>query len=167
MNGDIDQILKRKILDSPYWKTDCFALNAAGLCEKAADLREVGGLAHQNQRPTAYICLVYKLLLIDPPREIVEEMLRQPYFKYLTAMAALFVRLRYEPLAVHRLLEPLLGDYRKLRLQQRELTLWHIDELIDALLTEERVFGLALPRMPARLKLEDVGLEPREPLVEC
>lgn len=163
--GDIDKIVKQRIMTTVYWKRECYGINAATICDRASELKAVGGL-HANQRPTDFLCLVCKLVLISPPREIIEEMLNQKYFKYLTALAAVYIRLCYDAVTVHKLLEPKLADYRKLRLLSRQGApqLWHIDELIEALLTTMRCFDLTLPRMPSRQRLEDLGLDPREPL---
>ncbi|PRT55588.1 Pre-mRNA-splicing factor 38 [Wickerhamiella sorbophila] len=151
----VDKILKQRITESFYWKQHCFGLNSATLCDKAAEIKAVGGL-HLNSRPTPFICLVYKLVLIRPEREIVEELLHQPYFKYLTAIAAVYIRLMYPSVDVYKLLEPLLADYRKLRWQTRnEEVLRHMDELIDMLLEETSVMDLTFPRLIPRIQLED------------
>lgn len=161
----VERIVRQKIHDSLYFKTACFGINAADFCDRAAACTAVGGLVHA--RPTDFLCLVYKLVLIAPSSDIVVEMLRQPYFKYLTAAAAVYIRLLYNPLLVHQLLEPLYADYRKLRCVGRDgaQRLLCVDELVDALLTQERFFDLLLPTMPARAKLERVGLGPRANLL--
>lgn len=165
--GEIDAIVKQRIMTTVYWKQECYGINAASLCDRAVELKAVGGL-YANQKPTNFLCLLCKLVLISPPREIIEEMLNQKYFKYLSALAAVYIRLNYDAMTVHKLLEPKLADYRKLRLITRQGTpqIWHMDELIDALLTTMRCFDLTLPRMPTRQRLEDLGLEPREPLTD-
>jgi len=59
---------------------------------------------------------------------------------------------------VYELLEPLLKDYRKLR--QRNMlgySLTYIDEFVYALLTEERVCDIILPRLIKRQVLEENG----------
>lgn len=154
----IDKIVRQRITESFYWKRHCFALNAATLCDKAAELSAVGGL-HANSRPTPFLCLVYKLVLINPEREIIEEILHQPHFKYLTAIAAVFVRLMYPAADAYTLLEPLLADYRKLRWQtHNDEKLRHMDELADLLLDGNRAFDLTFTRLPPRIQLEDRGL---------
>lgn len=163
----LDKIVRQRIYDTIYWKKDCVGINAASICDKCADLTAVGGL-HGNHRATPFLCLVFKLILINPPREIIEEMLNQKYFKYLTAVVLVFVRLSYDAMLVHRILEPFLGDYRKLRYTDRSSTesIIHIDELVESLLYEEQVLDIILPRMPPRIRLEELGLEPREPLID-
>ena len=68
---------------------------------------------------------------------------------------------------MYKTLEPLMIDYRKLRLRnQAGFRLTFMDEYIDELLTKERVCDIALPRLPTRAQLEDLDqLEPREPLI--
>lgn len=108
------------------------------------------------------------MVMLQPRREIVLEYLHQPDFKYLRAMAAFYVRLFFVAEDVYKLLEPLLADYRKLRLRsiQQGVSLTYMDEFVDALLTQERVCEIALPRLTKRVVLEDAGkLEPRESLI--
>lgn len=68
---------------------------------------------------------------------------------------------------IFKALEPLMGDYRKLRYRGMQgFKLTYVDEFIDELLTKERVCDVALPRIPTRAQLEDLDeLEPRESLL--
>lgn len=163
----IEKIIRERIFETLYWKELCFGLNAATLCDRAATLSSIGG-QYANQRPTPFLCLVFKLLQIQPQHEIVLEYLNQTEFKYLRAVAAFYIRLAYPAVQTYQLLEPLLGDYRKLRLRSMAgVTLTFMDQFIDDLLHQERVCDIALPRLPKRLTLEDNDqLEPREPLIE-
>jgi pre-mRNA-splicing factor 38A len=86
-----------------------------------------------NQRPTNFICLLLKLLQIQPEKEILLEYLQAEEFKcvfrtplratystrrrYLRALAALYVRMTFRAAEVYDLLEPLLKDFRKLRVR--------------------------------------------------
>lgn len=163
----LEKIVRERIYDSVYWKTCCYGVNAASFCNRCADLTSIGGL-HGYHRATPFLCLVLKLILINPPREIIDEMIKQKYFKYLTAVALVFVRLKYDAVSIYRILEPFLADYRKLRYTDKNSVeyLWHVDELVESLLTKDRALDIALPRIPLRIKLEEIGLEPREPLID-
>ncbi|GLB35184.1 putative PRP38 family protein [Lyophyllum shimeji] len=134
----VETIIRNRIYDSTYWKEHCFALTAETLIDKAIETRYVGGV-YSNQRPTQFICLVLKLLQIQPEKEILVEYLRADEFKYLRALAALYIRLTFRAVDVYELLEPLLKDYSKLRL--RDVSGFHLtymDEFVYNLLTEER-----------------------------
>lgn len=159
----IEKIIRERIYESFYWKEQCFGLNAATLCDKAVQLKFIGG-NYANQKVTPFLCLVFKLIQIQPPPEIVLEYLHQPEFKYLRAMAAFYIRLFFKPKDVFSTLEPYLTDYRKLRIRsQAGVMLTYMDEFLDSLLYQERVCDIQLPRMPNRTVLEDQGvLEPRE-----
>lgn len=161
----IEKITRERIFESLYFKEQCFGLNAATLCDRAAELQYVGGAyAAGSRRVAPFLCLLFKLVLLQPASAIVREYLAQPTFKYLTAVAAFYVRLYFEPHEVYALLEPLLADRRKLRMRSAAagVALSHMDEFVDALLTQDRVCDIALPRMPKRIVLEDAGkLEPR------
>ncbi|CAG79489.1 PRP38 family-domain-containing protein [Yarrowia lipolytica] len=163
----IEKIIRERIFETLYWKELCFNLNAATLCDRAATLTAIGG-QYANQKPTPFLCLVFKLLQIQPSHDIIMEYLNQKEFKYLRAVAAFYIRLAYPPVKIYTLLEPLLGDYRKLRFRNMGgVTLTYMDQFIDDLLHEERVCDIALPRLPKRLTLEDAEqLEPREPLID-
>lgn len=76
----IDKVTRSRIYDSVYWKDSCFGLTAATLVDKAISLHAVGG-SYGVQRPTEFICLVLKMLQLQPEREIVEEYLNAREFK--------------------------------------------------------------------------------------
>ncbi|KAF6764964.1 PRP38 family-domain-containing protein [Ephemerocybe angulata] len=153
----VETVIRNRIYDSSFWKEHCFALTAETIIDKALEVKYIGGV-YGNQRPTEFICLLLKLLQIQPEKEILVEYLRADEFKYLRALAALYIRMTFEAVEVYELLEPLMKDYRKLR--QRSMagySLTFIDEFVDALLTEERVCDLILPRMQRRQILEENG----------
>lgn len=161
----MDKILRQRVYDSGFWKEKCFNINEATLCDRAAELDGIGGLT-TGLRPSEFIVLLQKIILLQPPREIVLEYLHQPYFKYLTALAALYIRLTFPPMDVYQQLEPLLADFRKLRVYgQTGTSLTHMDEFIDDLLEQKTVLGVTLPRMPPRPQLEDRGLDTRPELL--
>lgn len=161
----LDKPVLDRVVDSYYWKEQCFAINEETLCDKAVDMTFLGG-TYGQQKPTPFICLSLKLLQLMPERDIILEYLHQTDFKYLTALAAFYVRLTFEPAEdVYTTLEPLLGDYRKLRRRTRDgaYALTYMDQFIDDLLTKERVCATILPRLTQRIQLEDDGkLEERE-----
>lgn len=87
--------------------------------------------------------------------------------RYLQALAAFYVRLTFSGVECYKILEPFLNDYRKLRRRsQMGFELTYMDEYIDALLHDERVCDIALPRIPTRFALEETEeLEPRVSLL--
>lgn len=54
---------------------------AESLIDKAIEVRFIGGV-YSNQRPTEFLCLLLKLLQIQPEKEILVEYLRAEEFKY-------------------------------------------------------------------------------------
>ena len=60
--------------------SDCFALTAETIIDEAVKLHYIGG-TYANTRPTEFLCLVLKLLQIQPEKEIVMEYLRAEEFK--------------------------------------------------------------------------------------
>ncbi|CAE6425370.1 unnamed protein product [Rhizoctonia solani] len=135
----VEKVIRTRIWESSYWKEECFALTAESVIDKAIELNTIGGV-YGNQRPTHFICLLLKLLQIQPEKEILIEYLMVDEFKYLRALAAIKIRLRN------------MAGY----------SLTFIDEFVDQLLTEERVCDIILPRMSKREVLEETeGLAPR------
>jgi len=158
----VEKITRARIYDSSYWKEHCFALTAESLIDKAIELKYIGGV-YSNQKPTEFICLLLKNLQIQPEKEILIEYLQVDEFKYLRALAAMYIRMTFRAVEVFELLEPLLKDYRKLRKRSNAgVTITFMDEFIDQLLTEERVCDIILPRLTKRDVLEETeGLAPR------
>jgi pre-mRNA-splicing factor 38A len=54
--------------------------SAESLIDKAIEIRCIGGV-YGNQRPTEFLCLLLKLLQIQPEKEIIIEYLRADEFK--------------------------------------------------------------------------------------
>ncbi|KAK2467097.1 hypothetical protein APHAL10511_001355 [Amanita phalloides] len=162
----VETVIRNRIYEAQYWKEHCFALTAASLIDKAIELKYIGGV-YGNQRPTEFLCLLLKLLQIQPEKEILVEYLQADEFKYLRALSAMYIRMTFRAAEAYEILEPLLKDYRKLR--QRDMTgysLTYMDEFVYALLTEERVCDIILPRIAKRQVLEELNeLGPRKSLL--
>eukprot|EP00158_Paraphelidium_tribonemae_P000564 Partr_v1_DN22824_c1_g1_i1_m77548 putative PRP38 pre-mRNA processing factor 38 (Yeast) domain containing A len=153
-----EKIVRERIFEHAYWKQHCFSVNAATLLDKAVELKAIGGL-FGNQQPSHFLCLALRLLLINPEREILYAYIDQDDFKYIRALGAFLLRLVGEPVEIYTRLEPLLTDYRKLRVHSASggYRLSHLDEFVDQLLTEDRACDTILPRMPKRELLEELG----------
>ncbi|OLL22043.1 Pre-mRNA-splicing factor 38A [Neolecta irregularis DAH-3] len=159
----IEKIIRERILDTRYYKEHCFGLTAETILDKVVNLKYIGG-QYSNQKPTEFLCLIFKLLQIHPEKEIIEEYLKDQDFKYLRSFAAFYIRLTFPPVECFKILEPLLVDYRKLKVRANDgFQLTFMDQFIDDLLTQERVCDIALPRLPSRYQLEETEeIEPRE-----
>ncbi|KAI0688762.1 PRP38 family-domain-containing protein [Cytidiella melzeri] len=159
----VETVIRNRIYEAPFWKEHCFALTAETLIDKAIEVKAIGGV-YANQKPTDFICLLLKLLQIQPEKEILLEYLQADEFKYLRALAAIYVRMTFAAADVYDILEPLLKDYRKLRLRNMSgYVLTYMDEFVDSLLNEERVCDIIMPRITKREVLEDLGeLGPRK-----
>ncbi|KZT69058.1 PRP38-domain-containing protein, partial [Daedalea quercina L-15889] len=159
----VETVIRNRIYESPYWKEHCFALTAESLIDKAIELKCIGGV-YGNQKPTEFLCLLLKLLQIQPQKEILLEYLQADEFKYLRALSIMYIRMTFRSVEVYEILEPLLKDYRKLRYRgMNGYSLTYIDEFVDNLLVEERVCDIILPRLTKRDVLEDNGeLGPRK-----
>ncbi|KAK6119057.1 hypothetical protein DH2020_047207 [Rehmannia glutinosa] len=170
----VEKILRTKIYQNTYWKEQCFGLTAETLVDKAMELDHVGGTHGGNRKPTPFMCLVMKMLQIQPDKEIVVEFIKNPEYKYVRILGAFYLRLTGTDVDVYRYLEPLYNDYRKLRFKSNDgkFTLTHVDEFIDELLTKDYSCDIALPRIKKkgrkfRWTLEAIGsLELRRSALE-
>ena len=50
--------------------------------DKALQLRYVGGVVDGNIKPTPFLCLILKMLQIQPEKDIIVEFISQHDFKY-------------------------------------------------------------------------------------
>lgn len=153
----VEKIIRSRIYDSKYWKENCFGLSAEVLVDKAMELKYVGGVYGGNIKPTPFLCLILKMLQIQPEKDIIIEFIKNEDFKYVRALGAYYLRLTGTALDCYKYLEPLLNDYRKIRMQRRDgnFELSHMDEFIDSLLREERINDVQLPRLQKRKVLEE------------
>lgn len=165
----VEKILRSKIYQNTYWKEQCFGLTAETLVDKAMEIDHLGGTYGGNRKPTPFMCLVMKMLQIQPEKEIVIEFIKNEDYKYVRILGAFYLRLTGSDIDVYRYLEPLYNDYRKLRQKSSDgqFTLTHVDEVIDELLTKDYSCDIALPRVKKRWTLESLdSLEPRRSALE-
>jgi pre-mRNA-splicing factor 38A len=162
----LEKPVRERIVDSYFWKDQCFALNEADIVNRVVEhVHFIGGTYGDSQRPSQFLCLAFKLLQLAPNDEILKEYLEYggEKFKYLRALALFYVRLTRQAKDVYKVLEPCLADRRKLKRKGRTGTsLTYMDQFVDDLLTKERVCATSLWKMPKRDVLEDLEvLEPR------
>lgn len=68
-------------LPQMYWKEECFALTPESLLDKAVEIRCVGGTHGGQRKATKFLCLVLKLLQLQPDKEIIYEFISNEDFK--------------------------------------------------------------------------------------
>ncbi|KAI1504952.1 PRP38 family-domain-containing protein [Biscogniauxia marginata] len=162
----MEKAVRERIVDSYFWKEQCFGVNEADVVDRVVDhVSFVGGTYGVSQKPTPFLCLAFKLLQLAPGDDVLAEYLSfgGDKFKYLRALACFYVRLTRRAEDVYRTLEPFLEDKRKLRRKGRAGTsLTFVDQFVDDLLAKDRVCATSLWQMPKRELLEDLEvLEPR------
>jgi pre-mRNA-splicing factor 38A len=162
----LEKAMIERIIESFYFKDACFGLNEADVVDRVvAHVSFVGGTYGSSQKPTPFLCLLFKLLQLAPGDDVLAEYLGYggDRFKYLRALAAFYVRLTRRSEDVYRTLEPFLEDRRKLRRKGAQgTTLTFVDQFVDDLLTKDRVCGTTLWQLTKRELLEDLEkLEPR------
>lgn len=155
----IEKITRERIYASLYWKEKCFGLTAESILDRALEVTSVGGSFGAQQKPTEFLCLLLKLLQLQPSEEIVLTYLAAEEHKYLRVLAALYYRFVFSSAKVYETLEPLLADFRRIRVRQRDGTfaLKRFDELVWMMLREEKWFDNVMPRLTKRQVLEDLG----------
>lgn len=97
----VEKIIRSRVYDCKYWKEECFALTglfaptctvaqndhvprnqtAELLVDKAMVLDHIGGVFGGNVKPTDFICLVLKMLQIQPSKDIIIEFIKNPDYK--------------------------------------------------------------------------------------
>ena len=55
-----EKAVRDRIIDSYYWKEQCFGLNAATILDRALELTFIGGTYGVAQKPTPFLCLAFK-----------------------------------------------------------------------------------------------------------
>lgn len=124
----IEKIVRLKIYEAKYWKEQCFGLNgmddmcvlmfvAKSLVDRAVSLNYVGGTFGGNQRPTKFLCLLLKMLQIQPERDVVLAFISNSTFKYMTVLGAMYLRLTGSAADIYTHIEPLVKDFRRVRLR--------------------------------------------------
>lgn len=84
----VEKIVREKIYQTVFWKEKCFALTAETLIEQAVELKCVGGTYGGQRKPNNFMCLVLKMLQIQPDKEIIVEYIKNEEFKYLRVLGA-------------------------------------------------------------------------------
>jgi len=87
----VEKILRTKIWQSMYWKEHCFGLTAESLVDKAVALSHVGGTYGGQRKPTNFMCLLLKLLQLQPEKEIIIEFIKNEDYKYVRLLGAFSV----------------------------------------------------------------------------
>lgn len=77
----VEKILRSKIYQNTFWKEQCFGLTAETLVDKAMELDHLGGTHGGNRKPTPFMCLVMKMLQIQPEKDIVVEFIKNQDYK--------------------------------------------------------------------------------------
>ncbi len=165
----MEKIVRNKIIANTYYKAHCFGLNAETIIDKAIDLDYIGGTYGGNRRPTPFLCLLFKLLQIQPEREIVLAYITNKNHKYVTVLGAVYLRLTGKAVDVYTYLELLYNDYRKIvrRKPNGKYEIVHMDEIADELLNSSYAYEINLPYLPKRRVLEDNGhLDKRVSILE-
>jgi len=165
----IEKIIRLKIHACNYWKEKCYALTAETLVDRAVELEYIGGTYGGSRKPAPFLCLILKMLQLQPELEIVYEFVKNKDYKYVTALGCFYLRLIGRAEDIYNYLEPLYNDYRKLRLRETDggYRLIHVDEFVEDLIYKEAVCDTVLPRILKRQILEDSGsLKPRHSVLE-
>ena len=140
------------------------------------NMHYIGGTDSSN-RPSTFISCLFRLLELEPSKEIIKTYLTQldfNEFKYLTALTLIYIRLTYPSQEVYSIFDQYFQDFRKLRIKLKtpvfdsqklpiHYKITFIDEWVDTLLVNERVIDLMLPRLIPRTTLVERGqLAPRQ-----
>ena len=80
----------------------------------------IGGSFAANIQVSPFLCLLLKMLQIQPDVDVITEYAENEDFKYLRLLALFYLRIIKHSKDVYEILEPYLNDYRKVRRRQRD-----------------------------------------------
>lgn len=125
---------------------------AAALAKRAMNLTYVGGTWGGARRPTPFLCLLLKMLMIQPEMEIVEAFISEKDFRYVRLLGIFYLRLVGTGEEVYKGLEALYSDNRKFKMRNLDgsFSIEYIDNFVDQLLTTSRVCDTTLPPLVLR-----------------
>ncbi|KNH08740.1 Pre-mRNA-splicing factor 38 [Perkinsela sp. CCAP 1560/4] len=112
LRSDIYELIE----SSSLW-TEIANVNTVRLISMAIDrLKVVEGtrFSGKSREASTFQVLLAKLLELKLPTSVITAMLCQPYFKYITLLSAVVIRLTQPHWVIWQLLGPLLNDYRNL-----------------------------------------------------
>ena len=107
----MEKAVRERIIDSYFWKEQCFGVNEADIVDRVVDhVSFIGGTYGVTQKPTPFLCLAFKLLQLAPDDDVLKEYLSYggEKFKYLRALACFYIRLTRRAEGVYATLEPFL-----------------------------------------------------------
>ena len=163
----IPSILRDKITACRYWKEQCFALNSETLIDRASNLEYAGFSYGGYNRPTPFLCLLAKMIQLEPDMETLtlyleysggkvtnDNEIQKRDLRYLRALTLSYVRLVGRANIVYQLLESTTTDYRTLVVinSSGEFSKISIDKYIDLLLDPVNlpVLGFVFPLLTKR-----------------
>lgn len=160
----VEKIIRERIYESQYFKEQCNTLSVEDVIELGQRLTHIGGI-FSNIKPVPFICLLQKLLQIQPNFDRLRSLLiDDTSSKYLVALILLYSRITLNSLDAYILIEPYLSDFRRIRTRSSSglYCISTMDQFTDALLTKDRVCDIILPRLTKRIIFEKEGkLEPK------
>jgi pre-mRNA-splicing factor 38A len=151
MQGFSD-VLRKRIQRNQFWVDKCADASFLDVVSLAADLEYIEGFIGEAGRPTPFVCLLLRLMQLQPTGELLDEMIRQDKLKYLKFIAITLVRLVEEdPTIVHAALDVGLAQYTSLRVRTEsgEVSVMPFD-LVCEKLTSSSLFGIPLPSLLSR-----------------
>lgn len=122
-------------MNDDYTKEKLFALDAESLIDQAFELKYIGGTYGSGiTRPTKFICLLLKMLQMQPSEDIVHELIKNQDYRYIRALGLFYFRITcQDSVKIYAAMEPIMSDYRRLVVRQPDgkMEVSHMDEYVD------------------------------------
>lgn len=162
----VEPIIRHRIQDSLFYKQYLFSANELSIVPViVSQVKYIGG-TDSSGRPSPFFCCLLRILELEPSTDILQLYLNQNgynEFKYLTALALLYMRMVSGPAEIYTLFDEYISDYRKLRFRLKvpqfvkdlpvHYKLTYMDEWVDLLVEEDRVVDLTLGYLAPRQTL--------------
>ena len=111
----IEKIIRERIYESSFYKNNCDTLDFDELLTVATTLNHIGG-TYSNTKPVPFICILLKLLQIQPSPENIDRLIHDSN-KYVVALGLFYIRLVRDPKSCYSTIENFLFDYKKTQIQ--------------------------------------------------
>ena len=153
----IEKIIRNKIYASNYWQSICIPLTLETILDEIVKLHDFGGTYGELKKPTKFITLLMKLIMLRPSKEIIYEFIKDDTFKYIRIIGAFYIRMMGNSKECYEWIEPLYYDYRpiKYRIDGKSYETITIDQFAWNLLHSDYYCDITLPLILPRPVLEE------------
>ena len=142
----------RNTLSSPYYKSVLNNCSILTIIDEIVESKYIGTTYSKQKFPTPFLCLLVRLTQIQPPIDIVNELLGSHDLKYLRQLMYFYVRMNCKDVQVYKILEQGFESYNKIVVREEDgkFKIINCDEIVEILLTSKNFGSLFFPHLTRR-----------------